>query len=85
MRLHLVVHTHGSCLVDGNHHRLANKSASKKVPHNVFCYGFQPVIARNQVVLPPQHFLQLGFLISIQIGIFNNAVDIVVQVRVNKL
>ena len=55
------------------------------MPHDVFGHGVQPVVAGDQVVLPPQFTLQLGFLFRVKVGIFNQLIDIVVQVGVDQL
>ena len=84
MRLHLVIHSDGSGLINGNHQRLAQKATPQEMPHNILCHGVQPVITRDQVILPPQHLFQLGFLILIQARIFDQAVQILIQVRIDQ-
>ena len=84
-RLHLVIHAQRGGLVYRNHHRLANKAPAQKVLHNILRHHIKAVVTRNQVVLPPQRFFQLVLLLGIQIGIFNQAVNIVIQIRVNQL
>jgi hypothetical protein len=43
---------------------LPNKAPAEEVPHDVLRHGFQPVVAGDQVVLPPQLPFQLGFLLG---------------------
>ena len=85
MHLHLVVHAQRGGLVDRHHHRLADKAPAEEVPHDVLRHGFQPVVARDQVVLPPQHLLQLGFLLRVEFGVLDQAVDVFVQVGIDEL
>ena len=53
--------------------------------HNVLRHRFQPVVAGDQVVLPAQHLLQLGLLVGVEIGIFDQSVDILVEVGIDEL
>ena len=85
MHLHLVVHAQRGGLVDRHHHRLAHEAPPEEVPHDVLRHGFQPVVAGDQVVLPPQHLLQLGLLIGVEFGILDQAVDVVVEVGIDEL
>jgi hypothetical protein len=55
------------------------------VPYHVLGYRLQAVVAGKQVILPPQHLLQLLFLLGVQVGILDQAVDVVVQVGVDQL
>jgi hypothetical protein len=53
------------------------------VPRDVLRHGSQPVVAGDGVVLPPQHLLQLGLLIRLEVGILDQAVDVFVQLRID--
>ena len=48
-----LVHPVGGGLVDGNDHSLALEAASEKMLHQVLGNGLQPVVAGDEVVLPP--------------------------------
>ena len=82
---HLVVHFEGRGFVDGNHHRLANKSSPEKMPHDVLGHGVQPVVACEDMVLPPQLPFQLGLLLGIEFRLFDEIVDVFVEIRVHQL
>ncbi|MNJ33644.1 hypothetical protein D3C77_283310 [compost metagenome] len=55
------------------------------MPHDVSRHSVQTVITRDQMILPAQFALQLGFLVRVEFGIFDQLIDVLVQVRVNKL
>jgi hypothetical protein len=66
--LHLVVHPKRSGFVDRHHHCLANEAASQEVPHDVLRHRLKPVVAGDQVVLPPQHLFELLLLLGVEGG-----------------
>ena len=85
VRLHLVVHPKRGGLVDRHHHRLPHEPAAQEVLHDVARNRVQAVVTRDQVILPPEHLLQLVLLIVIEIGVLDDAVDVVIQIRIDEL
>ena len=89
VRLDLVVHLERGSLVDGHHHcfahRVAQCAAPEKMPHDVLCHRLQPVVAREQVILPVQLTLQPGFLFGVKFGILNQLVNVVIQIGIDEL
>ena len=79
---HLVVHPQRSCLVDRHHHRLALKTTSEEMLHDVLRHRIQPVVAGDEVILPSQFALQLFLSFIGELGILNQIVDIIVQIRI---
>ena len=74
--------------VDGNHHRLADKAAFEEMVHNIAGDGFQPVVAGQNMVLPPQLLFEFGFPVGIQLrrlahcpGGFEGCRDLLVQLH----
>jgi hypothetical protein len=55
-------------LVDRHYHGFADEPPAEEVLHDILIHRFQPVVARDQVVLPPQCLLQLGFLLGVEFG-----------------
>ena len=78
---HLVVHPQRCGLVDGHHHRLALEAAPEEVPDDVLRDRLQPVVAREEVVLPAQLPLQPFLLLLVEPGGLDQVVDVLVEVR----
>ena len=85
MLAHLVVHLERSGLVDGYNHGFAHEAAAQEVAHDVLRHRLQPVVAGDQVILATQHLLQLRLLRIVETGVLNEAVEVVVEVGIDKL
>ena len=83
MLSYLVVHLESGGFVDGYHHCLTDEAAPKKMPHDVLRHRFQPVIPRENVVLPAQLLFKPRFLLGVQLGRLDEFIDVLVQVWVN--
>jgi len=55
------------------------------VPHDILRHGLQPVVARQNVVLPREFAFEPGLLLRIEFRILDQAVDVVVEVRIDEL
>ena len=60
---------------------LPMKPAPEEVPHDVLRDRLQPVVAGDQVVLPAELPLELRLLLVVEVGVLDQRVDVVVQVR----
>ena len=50
--------------------------------HDVLRHRIQPVVAGDEVILPPQLALQFFLRLIGEVGILNQIVDIIVQIRI---
>ena len=85
VRLHLVVHAHRGGLVDAHHHRLAAIAAAGEVRHHILGDGLQPILAGDDVVLAAELALQLFLLRLVQLGGFEQRLQVAVQLLVGEL
>ena len=63
----------------------ADKAAAGEVPDDVLSHGLQPVVSREDVVLPAQLAFELRLLFGIQFGGLDQVVDVVVEIGVHQL
>ena len=81
----LVVHPDGGGLVDADEHRLALVAAREEVGHDVLGDDFEPVVAGDEVVFAAEVALQPPLLGFVQLGGFEDALDVLVEVLVGDL
>ena len=85
VRLHLVVHPHRRGLVDADHHGLAPVAATEEVLDQIGGDGLQAVVAGDQVVFAGELPLQLLLLLLVELRLFQQALDVAVEVVVDDL
>jgi len=81
----LVVHPDGGGFVYGDDHAFAQESTVHKMLHDVSSYVFQPIVPGDQIIILGELSFQLLLLVLIQLGIFYDSVDILIETRINKL
>jgi hypothetical protein len=83
--LHLVVHPHGSGLVDADHHGLAAVATTGEVRHHILGDRLQAIFPRDDVVFTAELAFELFLLRLIQLCVFEQALQVAVEVVVGEL
>ncbi len=85
MRADFVIHADGGGFVDADDHRLAWLAACTEVGDQVFGDLLQAVVARDEVVLASELALQLLLLLLVQVGGFDEPLDVFVEIGIGEL
>ena len=82
---HLVVHLQRRGLVNRHHHRFSLEAPSEKMSHHILGHSLQPVVACDDVVLPPEHLSQPVFLCFVERRVLDDIINILVERRIGEL
>ena len=76
---HLVVHLHGSCLVDRDNHCLPLESPAHEMRNDILCNPLQPVVAGDEMVLLTKVPFKFLLLFGIELCIPDECLHLLVE------